>query len=55
MRGILESHYAKHLDLPISDLFDSGATLVITDPGVPTSVRVIVEFTESANVDVADA
>jgi ubiquitin-activating enzyme E1 C len=57
MRGILESHYAKHLDLPISNLFDSGSTLVITDPSVPGSVKVTVQFTDegSNDVDVADA
>ena len=44
MRGVLESHYKKNLDLPISELFDSGATLHVTDPGVPTAVNVIVEL-----------
>ena len=53
MRGVLEAHYKKHLDLPVSDLFESGATLVITDPSVPTSVKVIVEY-ETKDVDIAD-
>ena len=53
MRGILEAHYKKHLDLPIATLFDSGATLVITDPSVPGSVKVIVEF-EIPDVDTPD-
>ena len=53
MRGILEAHYKKHLDLPISSLFNSGATLVITDPSVPTSVKVIIEY-DTPDVDIAD-
>jgi hypothetical protein len=44
MRGILETEYVANLDLPISELFDSGATLHVTDPGVPGSIRLIVEF-----------
>ena len=31
-------------DQKVSDLFQSGATLVITDPGVPTPVKVVVEY-----------
>ena len=44
MRGPLESHYKANLDLPIASLIDDGATLHITDPGVPTAVHVIVQF-----------
>ena len=55
MRGVLEAHYKKHLDLAISEIFDSGATLVITDPSVPGSVKVIVQFLETPDVDLADA
>jgi len=46
MRGPLEPHYKANLDLPIAELFASGTTLHITDPGVPTAVHVIVEFLE---------
>ena len=44
MRGPLEKHYQKNLDLPLEDLFDTGATLNVTDPSVPSSIKVIVEF-----------
>ena len=44
MRGFLESQYKDNLDLTLCELFDSGATLHVTDPGVPTSIKVIVEF-----------
>ena len=44
MRGPLEPHYAAHLDMPLAALFASGATLVITDPDVPTPVKVIIEY-----------
>ena len=33
--GALFEDYVANLDLPISELFDSGATLHVTDPGVP--------------------
>ena len=42
--GALFEDYVANLDLPISELFDSGATLHVTDPGVPGSIRLIVEF-----------
>ena len=44
MRGVLEEHYKENLDLPISQLFDSGATLVVTDPSVPGSIKLVVEY-----------
>lgn len=44
MRGVLESHYKQNLDLPLSELFESGAILNITDPGVPTAIKVVVQF-----------
>ena len=44
MRGVLESRYQKHLDQPLSSFYDSGATLIVTDPGVPGMIKVIVEF-----------
>jgi len=54
MRGPLEEHYKANLDLPLSDLFDSGATLNVTDPGVPSSVKVIVDFADTAEAVMAD-
>ena len=50
MRGPLEEHYKANLDLPISQLFDSGAELVITDPGVPGSIKVVVQFVAESSV-----
>ena len=46
MRGILEKHYQANLDVPLIDLFDSGATLHVTDPGVPSAIKIIVEFSD---------
>ena len=53
MRGPLEPHYKGNLDLPISELFDSGATLTITDPGVPTAIKVVVNYDQVTDVTVA--
>jgi len=50
MRGVLEDQYKANLDLPISELFDSDAVLHITDPSVPGSLKVIVQFIEAAEV-----
>jgi len=44
MRGPLEPHYKANLDLPLAELIRPGATLTITDPGVPGAVKVVVEF-----------
>ena len=46
MRGILEEDYKAHLDMPISSFFDDGAELAVTDPGVPTPIKLIVQFTD---------
>ena len=51
MRGPLEPHYKPHLDMPLNELFKSGDTLLITDPGVPTALRVVVEFEGGDPVD----
>jgi len=51
MRGPLEKHYQKNLDLPLEDLFDTGATLNVTDPSVPSSIKVIVELTQPVMMD----
>ena len=52
MRGFLEEDYVQNLDQPVSSFFDSGAELIVTDPGVPTPLKVIVNFTD--DVVVAD-
>lgn len=44
MRGVLEQEYRANLDLPISSLFGSGATLTVTDPAVPSHINVIVDY-----------
>jgi ubiquitin-activating enzyme E1 C len=49
MRGLLEDEFKANLDLPIGSLFGSGASLIITDPSVPISITVIVEFTSEAD------
>ena len=46
MRGVLEADYQHHLDLPISSFFDSGAELNVTDPAVPGSLKLIVQFAD---------
>ena len=46
MRGILEADYQQNLDQPVSSFFDSGAMLYVTDPSVPTPLKVIVSFVE---------
>lgn len=46
LRGILEEEYKHHLDMPASSFFDSGTELIVTDPGVPTPVKLIVNFLE---------
>ncbi len=53
MRGPLEAHYKANLDLPIADLFDSGATIHVTDPTVPSSIKLIVDFAAPADVPMA--
>ena len=45
MRGPLEPNFKQNLDKPLSALMDSGATVFVTDPGVPTPVKLIVRFT----------
>jgi len=46
MRGILEDEYRQRLDMPLHTLFDSGTELIVTDPGVPTPLKVIVTFAD---------
>ena len=44
MRGVLEENFKVNLDTPLAELFSSGATLTVTDPSIPYSVKVVVEF-----------
>jgi len=44
MRGPLESNFQHNLDKPLSSLMHSGATVYVTDPGVPTPVKLIVKL-----------
>ena len=44
MRGVLEESYKENLDVALSDLFDHGASLIVTDPGVPSGIKLIVQF-----------
>jgi len=46
MRGILEDDYKPNLDMAVSEFFDSGAELTVTDPSVPGVVKLIVNFTD---------
>jgi hypothetical protein len=50
MRGPLEKFYKKNLDLPIADLFDAGAIVHVTDPSVPASIKLVVEFNDPLDV-----
>ena len=47
MRGPLEAHYKANLDLPIA------ATIHVTDPTVPSSIKLIVDFAAPADVPMA--
>jgi len=52
MRGVLESHYQGNLELPISELAPDGATLLVTDPGVPSPcIKVVLQYTKTMAVD----
>ena len=44
MRGVLESHYSANLQSALCELVNDGAVLVVTDPGVPSSVKVVLQF-----------
>jgi len=45
MRGPLEVHYQEHLELRICDLAADGATLIVTDPSVPSPcIKVILQY-----------
>jgi hypothetical protein len=44
MRGPLESNFQQNLDKPLNTLMHSGATVYVTDPGVPAPVKLIVKL-----------
>ena len=44
MRGVLESHYAANLQAALGELVEDGAVLLVTDPGVPGSVKIVLQF-----------
>ncbi len=44
MRGVLEESYKENLDVALADLFDDGSSLIVTDPGVPSVIKLIVQF-----------
>ena len=44
MRGPLEANFKQNLDKQLNTLMDSGATVYVTDPGVPTPVKLIVNL-----------
>ena len=44
MRGPLEPNFKQNLDKPLETLMDSGVTMYVTDPGVPTPVKLFVKF-----------
>ena len=44
MRGPLEASFKQNLDKPLDTLMDSGATMYVTAPGVPTPVKLFVRF-----------
>ncbi|KAJ2630247.1 NEDD8 activating enzyme [Coemansia sp. RSA 1290] len=46
---MLEEQTRPNLLKALSDLFDSGAKLTVTDPTLPTSLRVAVNFTDKTN------
>ncbi|KAJ2344135.1 NEDD8 activating enzyme, partial [Coemansia sp. RSA 2618] len=43
---VLEEQTRPNLSKSLKDLFDSGSTLTVTDPTLPTSLRVTVKFTD---------
>ena len=45
MRGAMEAGAKETLDQPLFTLMDSGATMYVTDPGVPTPNKLVVRFT----------
>lgn len=44
MRGPMEESFKSNLDKPLDSLMESGASLYVTDPGVPTPVKLVVRF-----------
>ena len=43
--GVMAEHYRSNLELLLSDLINDGATLIVTDPGVPSPcIRVVLRF-----------
>ena len=45
MRGAMEDSFKDNLDKPVDYFMDTGATLYVTDPGVPCPIKLIVKFT----------
>ena len=44
MQGFMKDRFASNLDKPLDSLMQSGASLTVTDPGVPTAVKIVVRF-----------
>ena len=44
MRGPLEANFKQNLDKTLTTLMHSGATVLVTDPGVPAPVKLIVKL-----------
>ena len=44
MRGPLEANFKQNLDKTLTTLMHSGATVWVTDPGVPAPVKLIVKL-----------
>ena len=44
MRGPLEANFKQNLDKTLTTLMHSGATVWVTDPGVPAPVKLVVKL-----------
>ena len=42
--ALVQVQAQQNLDKPLDTLMDSGATMYVTDPGVPTPVKLFVRF-----------